>query len=88
VPHSTAERSVCFFCQDESRFGLLPIQRRPTTLNGVKPLGSGQYCFENFYVYGAVEPTPWESFFLELPLLNTRNFQSFLNEFADHYTDA
>ena len=41
-----------------------------------------QYQFENFYVYGAVEPTTGESFFLELPQLNTANFQIFLNEFA------
>jgi hypothetical protein len=62
------EPPVRIFCQDESRFGLLPIQRRRITLTGVKPLGTGQYCFENLYVYGAVEPTTGESFFLELPL--------------------
>jgi transposase len=57
-------------------------------LNGVKPFGSVQYCFENFYVYGAVEPTTGESFFLELPQLNTTNFQIFLNEFAQHYQNT
>ena len=76
------------FCQDESRFGLLPIQRRRITLTGVKPLGAVQYRFENFYVYGAVEPTTGERFFLELPYLNTVNFQIFLNEFAHHYQDT
>jgi hypothetical protein len=58
---TSAERPVRVFCQDESRFGLLPIQRRPLTLHGVKPLGAVQYCFENFYVYGAVEPTTGEN---------------------------
>ena len=76
------------FCEDESRFGLLPIQRRRITLTGVKPLGAVQYHFENFYVYGAVEPTTGDSFFLELPYLNTANFQIFLNEFAHHYQDT
>lgn len=80
-----AERAVRIFCQDESRFGLLPIQRRQITLTGVKPQGLVQYRFENFYVYGAVEPTTGASFFLELPQLNTVNFQIFLNEFAQHY---
>jgi transposase len=80
-----AECAVRIFCQDESRFGLLPIQRRQITLTGVKPLGLVQYRFENFYVYGAVEPTTGESFFLELPQLNTVNFQIFLHEFAQHY---
>jgi transposase len=36
-------------------------------------------------VYGAVEPTTGESFFLELPQLNTVNFQIFLRELAHHY---
>jgi transposase len=66
----------------------LPIQRRWITLTGVKPLGLVEYGFENFYLYGAVEPTTGESFFLELPQLNTINFQIFLNEFAHSYQDT
>jgi transposase len=83
-----AERAVRIFCQDESRFGLLPIQRRQITLTGVKPQGLVQYSFENFYVYGAVEPTTGASFFLELPQLNTVNFQIFLDEFAQYYQET
>jgi transposase len=75
---------VRIFCQDESHFGLLPIQRRRITLTGVKPLGLVQYRFENFYVYDAVEPATGESFFLELPSLHATNFQIFLEEFAHH----
>jgi transposase len=82
------ERPVRVFCEDESRFGLLPVQRRCMTLSGIKPVGTVQYCFDNFYVYGAVEPTTGESFFLELPQLNTANFQIFLNEFAHRYQDT
>jgi transposase len=82
------ECAVRIFCQDESRVGLLPIQRRQITLTGVKPLGLVPYRFENFYVYGAVEPTTGASFFLELPQLNTVNFQIFLNEFAQHYQET
>jgi transposase len=88
VSHPWPERPVRIFCQDESRFGLLPVQRRRMTLSGVKPVGTVQYCFENFSVYGAVEPTTGESFFLELPYLNTVNFQIFLDEFAHHYQDT
>jgi transposase len=66
----------------------LPIQRRRITLTGVKPLGLVEYGFETFYLYGAVEPTTGESFFLELPQLNTINFQIFLNEFAHSYQDT
>jgi hypothetical protein len=82
------ERPVRIFCQDESRFGLLPIQRRRITWSGVKPWGTVQYRFENFYVYGAVEPTTGESFFLELPYLNSTNFQIFLNEFSHCYQET
>ena len=44
------ERPVRIFCQDESRCGLLPIQRRRLTLTGVKPLGTVQSRVETFYV--------------------------------------
>jgi transposase len=82
------ERPIRIFCQDESRCGLLPGQRRRITLTGVKPLGAVQSCFENFYVYGAVEPTTGEGFMLELSHLNSGNFQIFLNEFAQYYPDT
>jgi transposase len=79
---------VRIFCQDESRLGLLPVQRRRITVSGVKPVGLVQYQFENFYVYGAVEPVTGESFFLELPQLNTVNLQIFLNEFTHQYQET
>jgi transposase len=47
-----------------------------------------QYRFENFYMYGAVEPTTGESFFLDLPYLNSANFQMFLNEFSHGYQET
>jgi hypothetical protein len=37
-----AERPVRIFCQDNRRFGGLPIQRRRLTMTGVKPLGAVQ----------------------------------------------
>ena len=54
----------------------------------MKPFGPVQFRFENFYLYGAVEPRTGESFFLELPQLNMANFQIFLNEFAHQYQEA
>jgi hypothetical protein len=44
-----------------------------------------QYRLENFYGYGAVEPTTGESFFLELPDLDSTNFQMFLDEVSHVY---
>jgi transposase len=68
--------------QDESRCGLLPILRRRITARGVQPLVPAAYHFESLYLYGAVEPLTGESFFLELPVLNTQGFQLFLDHFA------
>jgi transposase len=68
--------------QDESRCGLLPILRRRLTARGVQPVVSSAYRFESLYVYGAVEPLSGQSFFLELPALNTQGFQLFLDYFA------
>jgi hypothetical protein len=68
--------------QDESCCGLLPIVRRRITARGIQPLLTSAYRFESLYLYGAVEPLTGQSFFLELPLLNTRGFQLFLDHFA------
>jgi transposase len=79
--------SIRVFVQDESRFGLLPIIRRRITIKGVKPIQKVQHEFDNYYVYGAVEPISGESFFLELSHLNSVCFQIFLDEFHDSYPD-
>jgi transposase len=60
--------------------------RRRITARGVQPLLLAAYHFESLYLYGAVEPLTGESFFLELPTLNTQGFQLFLDHFAA--TDA
>jgi putative transposase len=51
-------------------------------------VGVGQHVFEWFYVYGAVEPTTGERFFLELPYLNAEGFQIFVNAFAEAFPDS
>jgi transposase len=81
-------RPVKVFAQDESRFGLLTVRRRRLTARGVQPIGRTQHDFQNFYVYGAVAPTTGEDFFLELPQLNSTNFQVFLDAFAAAYPDT
>lgn len=68
--------------QDESHFGLITILRRRLTLRGVKPRAPYQHERQNFMLYGSVEPLTGESFFLELPGLDARLFQLFLDLFA------
>jgi transposase len=81
-------RPVRVFSQDESRFGLLTVRRRRLTAFGVQPVGTVQHVFEWFYVYGAVAPPTGERFFLELPYLNTENFQLFVDTFAQAFPDS
>jgi len=80
--------NIRLFSQDESRFGLLPIQRRKITLPGIKPISPVQLEYEFIYLYGATEPKTGESFFLELPNLNTQCFQIYLDEFSRVYADS
>jgi transposase len=54
----------------------------------VQPIGAVQHVFEWFYVYGAVEPTTGERFFLELPYLNAEMFQLFVDGFAQAFPDS
>jgi hypothetical protein len=49
---------------------LQPIIRRRITAWGVQPVATVWPRFDNFYLFGAVEPTTGDSFFLELPFLN------------------
>lgn len=79
--------SIRVFVQDESRFGLMPIIRRRITIKGVKPIQKVQHKFDNYYLYGAVEPISGDSFFLEMPNLNSDCFQIFLDEFHASYPD-
>ena len=76
------------FSQDESRFGLLTIRRRRLTARGVQPVGAVQHVFAGFYVYGAVEPTTGDRFFLELPYLNAEMVQLFVEAFAHAFPDS
>jgi hypothetical protein len=76
---------VRVFSQDESRFGGLTVRRRRLTACGVQPVGTVQHVFAWFDGYGAVAPTTGERFCLELPYLNTKSFQLFVDTFAQAF---
>jgi hypothetical protein len=78
-------RPVKVFAQDETRVGLQPIIRRRITARGVQPVATVWPRFDNFYLFGAVEPITGDSFFLELPLLNSAMFQLWLDDFAQTF---
>ena len=84
MPPTSAARPGRSFCQDDSRVGLLPGQRRRLTVSGVTPVGSVPDHCEHCSRSGAVEPTTGESVFLAWPPLNPVNFQLLLPAFAHH----
>jgi transposase len=55
---------------------------------GVKPLGSWQWQFKAFWIYGAVEPTTGEPFFLQFTHVDSKCYQLFLEEFSKAYPDS
>jgi transposase len=69
---------------DESRFGLLSIQRRCLTARGVKPVIPYQHRFNNCYLFGAYAPGSGDHFTLELPYCNSDCFQVWLDKFSVH----
>ena len=56
---------VRYWCEDESRMGLITLWARKITEKGIQPVGIEQWCFDYFWLYGLVEPLTGESFFLE-----------------------
>jgi transposase len=82
------EREIRYFAQDESRFGLKTIIGRLITACGVKPVGSWQWLFKAFWLYGAVEPATGEAFFLQFSHVDTECYQRFLDEFSKAYPDS
>lgn len=67
---------------DESRFGLQTITRRRLTLPGIKPIGTHQFEFANFYTYGVVAPRTGEGYFEARRTMNATDFEAFLHAFA------
>ncbi len=81
---ASACTSVNIYAMDESRFGLLSIQRRCLTVRGVKPLTPYQHRFKNFYLFGAYSPINGDHYTLEFPYCNTDCFQQYLQKLSLH----
>ena len=79
---------VKIFSYDETRLGLITSLGKRITLPGVRPVGTIQRTSQNYYIYGAVEVSCGESFFLELPFMNTDCFQCFLDGFSETFSDS
>lgn len=53
----------------------------------MQPVGHAQHVCQWCYVYGAVEPTTGDRFFLELLCLHANNFQICIDLFAQAFPD-
>jgi hypothetical protein len=82
------EQPVRLWCQDETRIGLhLPRYKRVAAF-GVKPRVSEQLLYEYYWLYGAVEPATGESFFTEMPRLDSGCFGSYLRALSKAYPES
>lgn len=77
-----------YFCEDESRLGLKTLLNRVVTLKGVKPIAPVQWSRDNFWLYGAVEPSTGAHLFYEFSHLDATCFQRFIDLFAAAFPDS
>jgi hypothetical protein len=76
---------VRLWCQDETRIGLLLPRYRRVSALGVKPRVTAQPLYEYYWLYGAVEPATGESFFCEMPRLDSGCFGAYLVALSKAY---
>ena len=81
-------QKVRYWCQDESRLGLMTITGKKLTIRGVQPVGVEQWRFEYLWLYGLVEPKSGESFFYEFCHLDSICFEKYLELFAQEYPEG
>jgi len=83
----STQKKVIFWCQDETRLGLMTLSGRRLTGKGVKPIQSEQWEYKYFWLYGLIEPLSGEHFFYEFSSLNTACFEKYLELFSQAYPD-
>lgn len=81
-------RAVRYFCTDESRWGLKTLLGPVITARGVKPIASAQWPRENFWLYGACEPSSGEPFFYAFSHLDAHCFSRFVEQFSLAFPDT
>ena len=67
---------------------LKTITRRLITLEGIKPVGLGQWLREYDYIYGVAEPRTGASFFWEFSHLDSFGFGKILKLFSQQYSES
>jgi transposase len=76
-----------YWCEDETRIGLIKLWARKLTAKGIQPERIEQWCFDYLWLYGMVEPKTGESFFAEISHVDGVCFEQDLKWFAEKYPD-
>ena len=76
-----------YWCEDETRVGLITKGGKKLTALGVQPAGVEQWCFDYLWLYGLVEARTGESFFAEFSHLDGMCFQEYLKWFSQKYPE-
>ncbi|NEN99752.1 MAG: hypothetical protein F6K50_31035 [Moorea sp. SIO3I7] len=69
------------------RLNYLRFRPRRLTLKGVKPVHSHQLNFQDFWIYGSVEPKQGRSFFYEFSHLDAGCFNKYLSLLSQEFPD-
>lgn len=79
-------KSINFYFQDESRFGLKTHIGSCLTARGVKPIIKYQHAFKNTYLYGSFSPIDGDMFVYEIEGTTSEIFYNYIVEFSKHRT--
>lgn len=72
--------TVNFYCQDESRLGLITKQKRVLTLRGVKPVGKYKHSYKYFWLWGSFSPITGDAHYMISGGVSKNAFIAYLND--------
>ena len=79
-----------YWVENESLLGLKTITRRLITLEGISPVGLGQWLreYDDDNLYGIAKPRTGASFFWDFSHLDSLGFGKFLKLFSQQYLES
>ena len=80
-------KPVKIWFADESRYGLLPVNRRCWTKKGLRPHKRWQTRYDWSYCYGALDVLEGKSVFIQTPTVNLQWTHAFLEQIKKQYPD-
>ena len=76
------DKRVEVWAEDETRLGLLPVQRRVWAKEGVRPIAPVCPAYKWLYGFGFVRPKTGETYWLLMPTVNVDVMNRALSEFS------